>query len=106
MYFVFLVYRLFFLLYLYENYWKLNYNYNWKKKKCCLIWCIRIRFGFMVNMVIYLFELFIVVVLLFICIRYIRNKVIIYFIKVFYYLNYVYVLVMYEDCFVEYFCRF
>lgn len=94
MYFVFLVYRLFFLLYLYENYWKLNYNYNWKKKKCCLIWCIRIRFGFMVNMVIYLFELFIVVVLLFICIRYIRNKVIIYFIKVFYYLNYVYVLCM------------
>lgn len=93
MYFVFLVYRLFFLLYLYENYWKLNYNYNWKKK-CCLIWCIRIRFGFMVNMVIYLFELFIVVVLLFICIRYIRNKVIIYFIKVFYYLNYVYVLCM------------
>lgn len=60
----------------------------------------------MVNMVIYLFELFIAAALSSTCIRYIRNKVTTHFIKASYHLNYVYVLAMHEDCSVEYFCRF
>lgn len=63
----------------------------------------------MVNMVIYLFELFIVVVLLFICIRYFSIE----YKKLSYNLFYKSILlfelcicIMYEDCFVEYFCRF
>lgn len=73
---------------------KIKLQLQLKKKKCCLTWCTRIRLGLMVNMVIYLFELFIAAALSSTCIRYIRNKVTTHFIKASYHLNYVYVLCM------------